>query len=1106
VDNHERQPPTPRTPQSSVGGPRLRDWSGPAGIEDPDGVCARVAQYIEQLRSATTPAAERELVLRQLYELADGRKDARSAVGSHSQSIPLLVALLRSGSLAAKVNAAAILGVLCKEADLRVKVLLGGCIPPLLALLKSASPDAQVVAAKALNAVSQGGARDHVGSKIFSTEGVVPHLWEQLQPKYKLQKAVGGLLTGALRNLCTSTEGFWPVTLEAGAVGILVGLLVNGSPEAQANAASLLASLMKSVDNTSELILGAKAMGPLLQLLTHKDVSVRAEAAGALCALTSDLEDARESMRAAGATVKLISATVAPSKEFMQGEHAQALQENSMGALANISGGMPAVVVSLAGSLNSRRSESEIADTTGALAYALMVLDATDESVESVDPVKIEKVLVKQLEPHTSQLIEERSVEALASLYGNACVAKGLEHAEGKRMLVGLVTMANIEPQEELMGSLRDLCSGKSDLWKALRGREGVQLLISLLGLSSEQQQEYVAALLSILSQEIDESKWAITAAGGIPPLVQLLETGSAKAKEDSAIILGNLCSHSEDIRECVETAEAVPALLWLLKNAGSKGQEIAARALTQLVRESDASTISQLTALLTGDLPESKVHVLHVVGCLLTVASQEDTFREGSAAHEALETVVQLLKSKNAESQEHAASVLAGIFASRQDLCESPAIVDGIFPLIELLSVGNEQIAMQAARALAALFCCIEKNRKIAEAGKHAILPLISLAKSSSIAVAEFAMTALANLLLDLEVAEEAPAEEIILPLTRVLREGTLLGKEHAAGALVRLLHSRPVDDVVAENVHQCGTVLALVSLLANTDLEHSTNSESLEALASLARAKQGGTLSRPPWAVLAEVPFSMGPLVNCLAVGVPFLQEKAIEVLSRLCRDQPVVLGDLIASTSKCIAALADRIVHSPSLEVKVGGTALLICAAKEHRQVSMEALYEAGSTLDLIRSLVDMLGFKPVEDADLGNSEDGEVGSFTRKENPLEGDDVDGFSEHDPAAILGCTVALWLLCVFSSHDRQSKLAVMEAGAIEVLTEKLAIFAPNARQVSSTPVSFAVSNIYYRICFSFSGENGEIKWCKKFSVSIWLYYWYNFGIFLVVNAKILL
>jgi hypothetical protein len=1054
-----------------------RDWNGVAGMEDPDGVFARVAQYIEQLRSATSPVNEKEHALRQLYELADGRKDARSAVGSHSQAVPLLVALLRSGTLTAKVNAAAILGVLCKEGDLRIKVLLGGCIPPLLALLKSTSPDAQIVAAKALNAVSQGGARDHVGSKIFSTEHVVASLWEQLHPKHKLQKSVGGLLTGALRNLCTSTEGFWFATLKAGAVDILVGLLVNGSSETQGNAASLLASLMASVEETSKLVLGAKAMGPLLQLLTHKDVSVRAEAAGALRALSCHLEDAQESMRAAGAIVKLISATVAPSKEFMQGEFAQALQENSMGTLSNILGGMPAVVVRLAESIKSKQSEAEVADTTGALAYALMVLDGAEESVDSVNPAKIEQVLVKQLEPHTSQLVRECSVEALASLYGNACLAKGLEHAEAKRMLVGLVTMANVEPQEELMRSLRDLCSVKPDLWKALRGRDGVQLLISLLGLSSEQQQEYAAALLSILSQEIDESKWAITAAGGIPPLVQLLETGSAKAKEDSAIVLGNLCSHSEDIRACVETAEAVPALLWLLKNGGSKGQEIAARALTQLVLESDASTISQLSALLTGDLPESKVHVLHVVGCLLTVASQEDTSQEGSAANEALQTVVLLLESKNSESQEHAASVLAGIFASRQDLCESPAIMDAIFPLITLLNVGNEQIAMQAARALAALFCCIEKNRKAAEAGKHAILPLISLAKSSSIAVAEFAMTALANLLLDTEVAEEAPAEEIILPLTRVLREGTLLGKEHAAGALVRLLHSRPVDDVVAENVHQCGTVLALVALLANTDLEHSANSESLEALASLARAKRGGTLSRPPWAVLVEVPFSMGPLVNCLAVGMPFLQEKAIEVLSRLCRDQPVVLGDLIAGTSKCIAALADRIIHSSSLEVKVGGTALLICAAKEHRQVSMEALYEAGSTSDLIQSLVDMLGFKPVVDTYLGNCEnEGEGGSSTRKENAMEGDDVEGFSEHDPAAILGCTVALWLLCVISSHDRQSKVAVMEAGAIEVLTEKLAIFAPNARQVRFMFLSCSLCYISISLLFSWGMAKDKV------------------------------
>ncbi|CAM6095033.1 unnamed protein product [Calypogeia fissa] len=1031
----------------------MRDWNAALAMEDPDGVLARVAQRIEQLRTVVSTPYDKELVSRQLFELADSSEDARIAVGSHSQAIPLLVGLLRSGTIAAKINAAATLGVLCKEEDLRVRVLLGGCVPPLLHLLKSGSADAQTAAARAIHAVSQGGARDHVGSKIFSTEGVVPNLWQQLQDGQKLDKSVDGLLTGALRHLCNSTEGFWPATLQAGGVEILVKLLVSGSPTAQANASSLLSSMMMAVEQSAARVLGAGATEPLLDLLASgNEISVRAEAAGALKSLSSKLKEAKQGIVAAGGIAHLISATVAPSKEFMQGEFAQLLQENAMGALANISGGMPAVILSLAESTDSGRSEAELADTIGALAYALMVLDESSEAADLVGPGMIERVLEKHLDPGTSQLVQECAVEALASLYGNAYLSKGLQHAEGKKMLVGLVTMANLEAREELMRSLTRLCSGETDLWQALKGREGVQLLISLLGLSTEQQQEYAAALLSILSQEIDESKWAITAAGGIPPLVQLLETGSSKAKEDSAVILGNLCSHSEDIRACVETAEAVPALLWLLKNAGLKGQEIASRALIQLVRNSDASTISQLTALLTGDLPEVKIHVLDLVGCLLTVASQEDILEEGTAAKEALQTVIQLLSSQNPDTQQSAASVLAGIFDARKDLRESPIVVESITPLVVLIDLRNEQIASEAARALAAIFRSTRYNHDAAIAAKEAISPLIALAKSSSIAVAEVATTALSNLLLDTELAEEAPAEDLILPLTRVLKEGSSKGKEHGAGALARLLRSRPVDDVLAESIHQCGTVLALVALLAATDLEDTATSEALDALASLARAKRGGAFSRPPWAVLAEVPYSIGPLVTCLAVGTPNLKEKAVEILSRLCRDQPVVLGDLIAGTAKCIGALADRVINSSSLEVKVGAAALLICAAKEHRQTAMEALGEVGSYHGLIKSLVEMLGYKPAEEIADSNGDVAHEDDAVKdhKKNGMNGEEVveNDSSEHDPAAILGGTVALWLLCVIASHDSKSKVAVMEANAIDVLTDKLAIFAPNARQ----------------------------------------------------------
>eukprot|EP00250_Pteridium_aquilinum_P021586 c25167_g1_i2 orf=367-6780(+) len=1039
------EPPTPRA--------RTRDRNGTQNMDDPDGIFANVAQSIEQLRTNVSTPNQKESISRQLLELTETRKEARTAIGTHSQAIPLLVALVRTGTVAAKMNAAGILGALCQEEDLRVKVLLGGCIPPLLALLKVNSPDAQLAAAQTIYAVSQGGVTDHVGCKIFATEGVVPKLWEQLQPKQNLDWSVEGLITGALQNLCSNTEGFWPATLDAGGIQILVRLLHNGSSTAQANASSLLASLMMASQSSSKQVLGTGAVEPLLRLVgAGSDLSVRAEAAGALRALSLTSKEARHTLSEAGAISILIGAVVAPSKEFMQGKFAQALQENAMGALANIFNGMSTVILSIAENIKSSKADHHMADIIGALAYALMVFDDSEKSVDLVDAEMIEQVLVKQLKSQVPELVQERSIEALASLYGNAFLQKSLKHAEGKKMLVGLVTMANVDVQEDLLKSLRSLCNGEMNLWQALRGRDGIQLLISLLGLSSEQQQEYAVSLLSILTEEVDSSKWTITAAGGIPPLVQLLETGSVRAKEDAALILGNLCTSSEDIRACVETAEAVPALLWLLKIASLRGQEIAAKALTQLVRNSDAGTISQLAALLLGDLPQSKIHILNVLGCLLCVSYQEEILREGTASNDALHVVLRLLNSSNEETKEHAASVLAKVFDARKDLRESPLIVDGLASLIRILSVEPEHIAMQAARALAAIFLSIDKNQEIANLAKDSAAPLITLAKASNVAAAEMAAIALANLLVDRNICEEVPAEDMIMPLTRVLREGTNEGKEHAAGALALLIRSRSITYPLFESIQNSDTVVALVAQLAATNFEECAKSECLEALAALVRARCEGTCSRPPWAVLAEAPYSFGPLVTCVAVGRPSMQEKAIEVLSKLCRDQPIVLGDLIAGTSMCIAALAEHIINSPKIEVKVGGTALLICAFKEHRQQAMEGLSNSGFFSLLIQSLIDMLGVKELEQQSGKSSSELQEGSHGKKGERVNESQINDFKislEHDPAAMLGGTAALWLLSLIASHDDKSKLAIMEAGAIELLAEKLANVVSNVTQV---------------------------------------------------------
>ncbi|KAL0290530.1 UNVERIFIED_CONTAM: protein CELLULOSE SYNTHASE INTERACTIVE 1 [Sesamum calycinum] len=717
----------------------------------------------------------------------------------------------------------------------------------------------------------------------------------------------------------------------------------------------------------------------------------------------------------------------------MQGEFAQALQENAMCALANISGGLSYVISSLGQSLESCTSPAQVADTLGALASALMIYDSKAEYARASDPTEVEKTLVQQFKPRVPFLVQERTIEALASLYGNGILATKLADSDAKRLLVGLITMATNEVQEELIRSLLVLCNNQGTLWQALQGREGIQLLISLLGLSSEQQQECAVALLCLLSHENDESKWAITAAGGIPPLVQILETGSAKAKEDSATILGNLCNHSEDIRACVESADAVPALLWLLKNGSPNGKEIAAKTLNHLIHKSDTATISQLTALLVSDLPESKVYVLDALKSLLCVAPLSDMAREGSAANDAIETMIKILSSTKEETQAKSALALAGIFDLRKDLRETNIAVKTLWSVLKLLNVGSEIILVEASRCLAAIFLSVKENRDVAAVARDALPLLVVLANSSVLQVAEQAVCALANLLLDSEASGKAITEEIILPATRVLREGSNIGKTHAAAAIARLLHSRKIDSALTDCVNRTGTVLAIVSFLEAADGSVAT-SEALDALALLSRSVEDIGHVKPAWTVLAEYPSSITPIVSCIADATPLLQDKAIEILSRLSRAQPLYLGNTVACATGCISSIAQRVINSSNIRVKIGGAALLVCAAKVDHQRAVEDLNGSNLCASLIHSLVGML--TSVESSQVGDQGNKDVISISRitEEEASEHD-----LERSTSVISGANISIWLLSVLASRDDKSKLEIMEAGAIEVLTDKI-------------------------------------------------------------------
>jgi HEAT repeat protein len=596
--------------------------------------------------------------------------------------------------------------------------------------------------------------------------------------------------------------------------------------------------------------------------------------------------------------------------------------------------------------------------------------------------------------------------------------------------------MAVGDPQEYLILSLTSLCCGGVGIWDAIGKREGIQLLISLLGLSSEQHQEYGVRFLAILTDQVDDSKWAITAAGGIPPLVQLLEAGSQKAREDAAHILWNLCCHSEDIRACVESAGAVPAFLWLLKSGGPKGQEASAMALTRLVQTADSTTINQLLALLLGDSSGSKAYAIRVLGHVLTMASHKDLVQRGSAANQALRSLIQILNSSDEETQESAASVLADLFTTRQDICDSLATDEIVHPCMKLLTSNNTQVvATQLARALGALSrpTKTKSTMKMPYIAEGDVKPLIKLAKTS-IDAAETAIAALANLLSDPQIAAEALAEDVVGALTRVLGEGTSEGKKNASRALHQLLIHFPVGDVLGGNAQCRFSVLAILDSLNSMGMDGTDITDALEVVALLVRMKHGVNFTYLPRAVLLEVPSSLDPLARLLAEGPPLLQDKAIEILSQLCGDQPGVLGDLLIARSRSIDSLANRIINSSSLEVKIGGITLLICAAKEHTQQSVEALDVSGYLKPLIYALVNIM-----KQNTCYSSLEMQVRTprgFFERSAFQEGDEFDVL---DPVIVLGGTVALWLLSIISSIYAKSKLIVMEAGGLEALSDRL-------------------------------------------------------------------
>lgn len=208
--------------------------------------------------------------------------ETRRRIAAVPQTIPRLVAMLRSATPEAKIDAARTLSRLALYIDNVVKIVEAGAIRPLVTLLRTGAPECRAAAATALTHLAR---LEEGRSEIAAAEGLRP----LVNLLYSGTPAVMEDVAGALMNLSHDDEVSRRM-LRMRVVRPFISLLESGTPEGKSRAAAVLANLTHVGDNSSRFNIGtAGAIEPLVAML-RSDASLEGKerAAGALLNLARE--------------------------------------------------------------------------------------------------------------------------------------------------------------------------------------------------------------------------------------------------------------------------------------------------------------------------------------------------------------------------------------------------------------------------------------------------------------------------------------------------------------------------------------------------------------------------------------------------------------------------------------------------------------------------------------------------------------------------------------------------------------------------------------------------------------------------------------------------
>jgi hypothetical protein len=289
-------------------------------------------------------------------------------------------------------------------------------------------------------------------------------------------------------------------------------------------------------------------------------------------------------------------------------------------------------------------------------------------------------------------------------------------------------------------------------------------------------------------------------------------------------------------------------------------------------------------------------------------------------------------------------------------------------------------------------------------------------------------------DILSDANIAKEVLDDNIVLALTRVLKEGSLEGKISSSRSLPQLLNHYPLSEVLSDYSQCCFIIHALLVCLSGMSLDNITSSEPLDVLALMSRTKDNECFSPSLRTAFLEIPESLEPLVRCVIVGFPPIQDKPIQILATLCLGQPSLLGEYLNRSQGCIVSLATRVMESTETETRINSAVTLISAMRDSREQLIDVLESSKLLKDLISALVNML-----KEHSSSTSMDIEVCKpYTEKS--LSNYDQDVLNVPELGKVREETVALWLLAFICSHHARSKHTVMELGSVDIVSDRLA------------------------------------------------------------------